>query len=285
MPYSEYDCKGDPQNLSSEQAPPIAPGAVKPSRLDRGAMDLARRGIAVFPCINAPHDRTRDKRPLTKNGFKDASADPEVVAGWWRRWPQALVGVPTGEKFVVVDVDLQHREAQEWYGKANLPITRIHRTRSGGRHLLFQATDEVRCSTSKLWQHVDTRGAGGYIIWWPACDLEVLHADTLARVPGWILEKLRDRPKSPPPPNRPARLQTGNARSKLAGIIRVIATSPEGERNSRVFWGACRMAEMVRGGQLSASGAIDLVVAAAARCGLSFPEALRTAQSAFRRVK
>ena len=72
------------------------------------ALKLAGRDVAVFPC-------GADKRPLTKNGFKDASVDPAQVKEWWRRHPDALVAVPAGEKFVVIDCDLEHREALGWY--------------------------------------------------------------------------------------------------------------------------------------------------------------------------
>ena len=157
------------------------------------ALDLAKR-VPVFPCDN-------DKRPFTAHGFKDASTDPDLIHRWWMRWPSALIGVPTGIKFCVVDADLQHPEAQEWYGKANLPVTRIHTTRSGGRHLLFRPHDEFRCSASKIWKHVDTRGLGGYIIWWPAEGLEVLHGGIVAEVPGWIIAKLNPPPPPLPPPS------------------------------------------------------------------------------------
>ena len=76
------------------------------------SLKLARRGIPVFPC--GP-----DKRPLTPNGFKDASTDPDLVHEWWAEHPDALIGVPTGEKFVVVDVDLQHADcmSSEHFGQ------------------------------------------------------------------------------------------------------------------------------------------------------------------------
>lgn len=84
------------------------------------ALKLARQGIAVFPCSN-------DKRPLTPHGFKDPTTAPDIAHEWWMRWPDALIGVPTGVKFVVLDLDLQHVEAQAWYDKhrAELPLTLV----------------------------------------------------------------------------------------------------------------------------------------------------------------
>jgi hypothetical protein len=109
------------------------------------ALALARQGLLVFPC------RCVDKRPLTQNGFKDASTDPEVIRNWWALWPRAYIGVPTGDKFVVVDLDLQYPEALTWCENncARLPLTRTHVTKSGGRHLLFKPHDKVGCTTAR----------------------------------------------------------------------------------------------------------------------------------------
>jgi len=120
---------------------------------------LAERGIPVFPCS------TINKAPLISGGFKNATTDQALISEWCRIFPEALIGVPTGEGFVVIDADLQHAKAQQWYARANLPPTRNHTTRSGGRHLLFRPDDRIRCSAGKLWPHIDTRGKGGYIIW------------------------------------------------------------------------------------------------------------------------
>jgi putative DNA primase/helicase len=73
-------------------------------------LSLIERGLLVFPC-------KPDKKPYTANGFKNASTDPNAVVRWWLKWPDALIGVPTGVKFVVQDLDLQHPEANQWYAR------------------------------------------------------------------------------------------------------------------------------------------------------------------------
>jgi hypothetical protein len=234
------------------------------------ALKLAERDISVFPCGS-------DKRPLTKNGFKDASVDPAKVKDWWRRHPDALVGVPTGEKFVVVDCDLQHREALGWYfDHAVRLVTRKHATRSGGKHLLFKPDDRVGCSAGKIHPHIDTRGKGGYIIWWPAEGLEVLHGRVLAELPELIVERLIREPDPIPIPTRPVTRKS--AKRQLDGIIGAIATAPEGQRNSFLHWGACRLSELVQQSILTAGDAFVLAVEAGSRTGLPYAEVSRTAK-------
>jgi hypothetical protein len=238
------------------------------------AFALAKRGIAVFPCRNV------DKRPHTLHGFKDASTDPATIAAWWQQWPDALIGTPTGVKFVVLDLDLQHPEAREWYARAALPVTRAHITRSGGRHLFFKLRDDFKCSAGKIHRGIDTRGAGGYVVWWPAHGFEVLHRDTLAEVPEWLTKKLN-------PPQTAARQFNRSLRSDkdLEPLIRVILHAKEGERNCTTFWAACRLAEHVHSGQVSPGDMIGLVVEAAGRVGLPHSEAKKIADSALRKVR
>ena len=80
------------------------------------ASRLTRNGIPVFPC-NA------DKSPATQHGFKDASIHVDDF-----RWHAgSLIGVPTGILFDVLDIDLYHDDAKEWYQqhRHELPLTRI----------------------------------------------------------------------------------------------------------------------------------------------------------------
>jgi hypothetical protein len=234
---------------------------------------LAARGVSVFPC------KSVDKRPHTKNGFKDASTDAAIITDWWKQWPDALVGVPTGEKFVVLDLDLQHPEAQAWYAKANLPNTRKHVSRSGGRHVLFKPRDDFKCSAGKIHRGVDTRGKGGYIIWWPAHGFDVLHGNALFDVPEWLMRQLNPPQAIPKSILRPLRSD-----KDLEPLVRVIVQAKEGERNTATFWAACRLAEHVRNGQVARNDMIGIVVEAAGRTGLPHIEARRIAHSALREI-
>ena len=55
------------------------------------ALDYAANGISIFPV------KERGKSPLTNNGFKDASTDPDTIVRWWEKWPNANIGLPTGK--------------------------------------------------------------------------------------------------------------------------------------------------------------------------------------------
>jgi hypothetical protein len=243
------------------------------------ALDLARH-VPVFPC-------REDKAPLTKHGFHDATTDLQLIQSSWTRWPDALIGVPTGGKLVVIDIDLKHQDAKQWYDEhqSRLRITRTHATRSGGWHLLFKPSSRVGCSVSKLGPHIDTRGIGGYIIWWPATGLEVLHAKKLQRVPEWVIAALHQPPVTVPFPSRHRPFHISSSEqtyAKIVGIVRTIATARAGERNALTYWGACRLAELVALNLIDPHTALDLVVEAATRTGITWKEARRTALSALR---
>jgi hypothetical protein len=62
------------------------------------AFAYAAHGIAVFPANAA-------KEPLTPNGFKDATTEPEIIKGWWQRWPFADPAWALPPTVLVSDLD------------------------------------------------------------------------------------------------------------------------------------------------------------------------------------
>jgi hypothetical protein len=96
------------------------------------ALRHAENGYRVFPCP------PRDKRPLTSNGFHDATTDADTIRAWAEKHPGCLWGTPDG---LVLDVDTHeggadgytsYRELADVLGDGGgVPAE----TRSGGLHL------------------------------------------------------------------------------------------------------------------------------------------------------
>jgi hypothetical protein len=244
------------------------------------ALDLVARGLVVFPC-------RADKKPATPRGFKDASAEPATVRDLWSHYPGALVGVPTGaaNSFDVLDIDPRHG-GDLWLAEyaARLPTTRMHETRSGGRHLLFRHAAGIRGSVGKLGSGVDTRGDGGYIVWWPAAGCPVLADVPLAPWPKWLLTRLLP---PAPAPNTPPRapVADGNkqapyALAALRNAVRVVATAPEGQRNIALNREAFALSRFIGENLLTPADIADSLAAAARHAGLDSKEIERTLVSA-----
>lgn len=252
------------------------------------ATRLGDSGVPVFPCVPG------GKRPLTPHGFLDASTELDVISSWWRREPEANIGIPTGSAggIDVVDVDVHAGGS----GYASLERARrsglvegwawLVRTPSGGLHAYFLHTGQPE---QRSWQvphrHIDFRGDGGYIVVPPSRVMDAtgaphpyrLLAVAAHRPPQPVdsarLRALLDPPRPPrPPTDRPPR---GSRPDRLAAWV---ASRPEGARNGGLFWAACRMAE--NGHTLSATA--QLLGAAAQAAGLPEPEALGTIHSAYR---
>ena len=160
------------------------------SPLGQAALSYARRGWPVFPCrerdetITSFGGKTRilkAKAPYGGSGVKDATTDEEVIKGWWKRWPNAMIGLAMGHNgLFALDFDprideetgevftLESLKAAlvEQMG-CDLPQSLTAMTQSGGVHVyLLQPRDggEPIRNRGNLPRHVDVRGQGGYVI-------------------------------------------------------------------------------------------------------------------------
>ena len=152
----------------------------------RGALLYAGRGVRVFPC------EAGGKRPLTADGFPEATTDGASIRRWWGRWPNANVAIPTGERpgLLVLDVDAGDGTDEGTDSMALLelsrgqpPKTSCAATGGGGVHLYFRHpsvqelraaglyTQQVRNSQGLLGDGLDVRGEGGYIVVPPSSTL------------------------------------------------------------------------------------------------------------------
>jgi len=163
------------------------------------ALRYARHGWQVEPLDG--------KIPITENGYKDGSADPDEIRRRWREHPEANVGVLVGETsgICVLDVDLKHGgvEALERLVAEHgpLPETPTVATGGGGRHFYFRYHPKARRST--IAPGLELKARDGYVVappskhpetgaayrWISARDLP------LAELPEWLVAPRAIAPK------------------------------------------------------------------------------------------
>lgn len=260
--------------------------------LPDAARAFAVAGVLVFPC--APGG----KRPLIRDGlgFRDATTDLTQIDAWWRRAPEANIGIPTGvaSGVVVVDVDVHGPvNGYRQFARADRAglvdgWELLVRSPSGGMHAYYPATAGV---DQRSWQAgragIDFRGDGGYIIAPPSRriidDQPVPYTvETFATSAGSPLDagRLRDfLDPRPAPVTRPARTIAGPG-ADVSRLAAWVSRRQEGERNHGLFWAACKLAE----NHVAPTDALDVLTAAAGHAGLSEREAVTTIRSAYRAV-
>ncbi len=180
--------------------------------------------------------RRGEKRPLIHwEMLQQARTDAATLEQWFARWPDANVGIVTGEvsNLIVADVDPKHggddslADLERRYGP--LPETVEARTGGGGRHLYFAHPGGFVPNRVGLAQGIDLRGDGGYIVAPPS-----LHpsGQVYAWTPG------RSPADMAPAPLPRWLLFAGHgprARRTLADWRQLVhAGVPEGERNTTI---------------------------------------------------
>jgi P4 family phage/plasmid primase-like protien len=129
-------------------------------KLER-ALAYIELGWPVFPLI------PNSKKPLTKNGFKDASTSAFRVTKWWTDHPDANIGIATGQvsQLAVLDVDVKNgaKGLESLKGIKGLTPTLIAKTPSGGWHYYYLLTHPLR-SRNGLLPGIDLKADGGYVV-------------------------------------------------------------------------------------------------------------------------
>jgi hypothetical protein len=234
--------------------------------LYRAAQRLIKSGQPVFPCHTRPTTvNTRKgprvfgaKSPMIGGGLNSASADKAQVKAWWSKYGEAAIGIPTGIKYDVLDVDSKGEQD----GRVHLTrlaklglldgCKHVVKTPSGGWHLYFRATPGM---TNKANPELglDVRATGGYVLAPPSWI-----DDGESSVGSYTFEGLTtggtDEPlmwdlivRSLTPFNdltkKPIDLLGYERQGSLASLRGWLAERRTGERNNALHWAVCRCIE------------------------------------------
>jgi hypothetical protein len=248
------------------------------------ALELATRGIPVFPC--------RGKRPLTDRGFKDATTNADLIRWSWKRWPTANIGVPTGDAtFHCLDIDEPGGgdTVRALVGERGRPRRgpTVH-TPSDGWHVYFAAPARKVGNRARFAPGLDWRGNGGYVIVPPsvgpngnpyawARGLDV----PLPDVPDWLCDLL-DPPRPSAPTRRAVTRGSHYAETALDAEVSDVVNAPVGCRNDTLNRASFNCFTLVAAGLLDMDATIDELYAAGRRAGLTDKETSATIKSGMR---
>jgi Bifunctional DNA primase/polymerase, N-terminal len=229
---------------------------------------------------------------LVPHGVKDATTNRARVLAWWTCHPQANVGLATGYRFDVLDVDgpagaqATRTLAAEYGLQSSGPLVR---TGGGGWHFYLAPTGLGNVRPQGL-EHVDWRGRGGYVVahpsrhasghpyqWAAGRDLDT----PLGTVPAVLLERLERRPpqRSPGPVDLAAAGDAPGdryAQAALAEELDRVATAPVGQRNRQLWESTRNLYNLVATGALDHRQVDQGLLEAAERCGLLGDEPRQT---------
>ena len=261
------------------------------------AVWYANHGLPVFPC-----DPT-DKSPLVSAGFKAATTDENQIRVWWRRWPNAMIGVPMGAASEVWAVDPDASKNGAPNGVANwakliakyggIPDTHTHNTPNGGQHVLFKWHDDRHVTNREgglSGLGINVRGEGGYIIAWPSVSADgrsyeiasSLHFFNFAEAPSWLYDKILPMPpavsqaQSIPSISQqavvsvrpPAGAHLAYADAALSGEYDAVVSASPGGRNNQLNASTFKLATLVGAGVLEEREVETTMMQAALACGL-----------------
>ncbi|MEV3989597.1 bifunctional DNA primase/polymerase [Streptomyces sp. NPDC049837] len=262
------------------------------------ALSAAERGLPVIPlsptklpALPSPHRGAPGPVPcrgecgLPGHGVHDATADPAAVRALFALAPWATgYGIACGRPphhLIGVDLDTEPAVLQRLARERGftVPATVTVLTPSGGHHLWLTGPPDVIVpnSAGRLAPGIDVRGAGGYLVGpgsVTARGAYRLAPGTAALAPAPCPPALL-RLLAPPAPTTTRRAPANPPRGE--GLVRFVLAAHEGQRNTRLFWAACRAYENGIGDALA-----DALTDAAVRTGLTAHEARATIASAAR---
>ena len=177
--------------------------------MEDAALSYAKRGWHIFPlhsahegkcsCSNTDCDNI-GKHPRTPNGLLNATTDTAQIKSWWDEWPNANIGIRTGQISGIFVVDLDIKKADgigNWamLQDTNSPLdTLIATTGGGGQHWVFKLPPDVSIQNGvgKFSPGIDVRGENGYIVAAPSIHefgtkYEWYHRTAPTLPPDWLV--------------------------------------------------------------------------------------------------
>jgi ParB/RepB/Spo0J family partition protein len=186
------------------------------------ALLYAASGVPVVPlhgakrgrctCGNEEHCLLRGRHSRTKYGLGDATTDAKLVKKFWKKWPQARIGVVMDAGLIaVVAKGKVARESLRKLEKENTKLPPTVTIRDGDRHIiLLKGGTDLPVRKVELMPALTILGAGNLLVS-PSrrgksqakrrfVDGQALGETEIAAAPPWLLVAIGAKPTIPAPP-------------------------------------------------------------------------------------
>jgi len=267
----------------------------------RGVQPLTDDGQEAHPAVGRgcscrdPNCGQSGKHPLgslVPHGLKEATTNRARVLAWWTQQPQANIGLATGHRFDVLDIDgpTGAQAIRAFAGQHHLESSGpLVRTGGGGWHFYLVPTGLGNVAPRDL-EQVDWRGRGGYVVappsrhasghlyqWLPGRDLDVSPGEVPAVLLAGVERRVPQRSPGPVEPPAPGAARRDRyARAALAAELARVATAPVGHRNRQLWESTRNLYNFVATGALDQWEVDQGLLDAAERCGLLAQEPRQT---------
>src|ERR1700722_12640537 len=171
---ARISCDGGDKNCGVRSASVRLARDTMPKSLIAHARGYSELGFRVLPvhtvrngvctCRLGGSCKHAGKHPQTRRGIHDASTNEKEIERWWKRSPDANVGIATGREagIFVIDIDPRNGGTESLARLAarlgELPPTPDAQTGGGGRHLFLSYPASHVGSPSRVEPGIDIKG-------------------------------------------------------------------------------------------------------------------------------
>ena len=152
------------------------------------ALFYANAGYKVFPCFyNQNEDGTKGQfSPFCKFGYKAATSDTVKICEWWTTFPDALIGISTGQESGIIAVTVDKN--------SNFTAKTPCFTSNFSEKTYIFKNPSKKFSCGKI-EGFNFSGESGFIVVPPAAgdySLEIVADSELSDAPAEILNKIKE---------------------------------------------------------------------------------------------
>jgi hypothetical protein len=202
------------------------------------ALEYARRGWQIFPATRSKTGYSIERRGINTGTPWGCTSDPEIIRSYWRRLPNANIGLVMGAVSGIWDLEFDTPEGHDVDGAASiaklekkfgpLPATLMFESPSGSAHRLYRHPGgDIRIRSGALdaknFPGIDIRGDGAMSVAPPSKTRKGLYKwlnrRRIATAPAWLLDLVVK-------PARAPRESNGEPQADLALLTLAMAMVP-----------------------------------------------------------